>query len=71
MLCLNNQGYEASLEVGKLYARKANARANAMGMMRVIDEFGSNYLYPATHFSELDLDEVLEHQLPIYKAKEK
>jgi hypothetical protein len=62
-VCIDNQGYEASLEERKLYVTKADSRANALGMVRVIDESGSDYLYPAVHFSELAVDEVLEHRL--------
>lgn len=62
-VCIDNQGYEVSLEERKLYVTKADLRANAMGMVRVIDESGSDYLYPAAHFSKLAVDEALEHQL--------
>lgn len=62
-VCTDNQGYEASLEERKLYVTKADLRASALGMVRVIDESGSDYLYPAAHFAELVVDEVLEHQL--------
>ena len=44
-VCIDNQGYEASLEERKLYVTKADPRANALGMVRVIDESGSDYLY--------------------------
>ena len=62
-VCIDNQGYEASLEERKLYVTQADPRANALGMVRVIDESGSDYLYPSAHFSGLAVGEALEHQL--------
>jgi hypothetical protein len=53
-VCLNNQGYEAALEVGKLYRVITNKQAQANGLLRVIDESGEDYafsserLYPVT-----------------------
>ena len=39
-LCLNNEGYPASLEVGKLYRVIPDDDAAAHGYIRVIDESG-------------------------------
>jgi hypothetical protein len=51
VLCVNNQCYKASLEVGKRYDTEANYRTYTLGMVRVIDESGSDYLYPTVHFA--------------------
>ncbi|HEY0429581.1 MAG TPA: hypothetical protein VGC76_17505 [Pyrinomonadaceae bacterium] len=52
-VCLNNKGFEASLEVGKLYEVVADAEAENDGMIRVIDEDGEDYLFEAEIFYPL------------------
>jgi hypothetical protein len=54
-VCLRNEGYEASLEVRKLYGVVADREAEAEGMMRVVDESGEDYLYPADRFERVAL----------------
>jgi len=40
VVCLDNTGYPASLEVGKLYRFMEDEDAKAEGLMRVVDESG-------------------------------
>ena len=49
-LCLDNQGYAASLEVGKLYHVVADEEARAHGYIRIIDESGEDYAFSANRF---------------------
>ncbi len=51
LLCIKNKGYEASLEVRKLYIKIADKDAEAHNQVRVIDESGEDYLYPASFFA--------------------
>ena len=62
-VCLNNEGYAASLELRKLYALLPDNDAKARGMLRVVDESGEDYLYPAKMFAPLQLPENLEAAL--------
>lgn len=55
MLCVQNAGYEASLERRKLYEAIPDADAEAHGQRRVIDESGDDYLFPARYFVTLEL----------------
>jgi len=55
VVCLKNDGYPASLEVRKLYRTLPDAAAAEHKMVRVIDESGEDYLYPADFFAPLDL----------------
>lgn len=55
VVCLKNDGYPASLEVRKLYRAVPDAAAAEHNMMRVVDESGEDYLYPADFFAPLDL----------------
>lgn len=62
-VCLRNEGYPASLEVRKLYPVVPDPRADADDLIRVVDESGQDYLYPASLFRKvtlpLDLERVL------------
>ena len=49
-VCVRNEGVEASLELRKLYEVVADPDAEEDGMMRVIDESGEDYLFPAGFF---------------------
>lgn len=54
-ICTENKGYEASLELRKLYRVIPDARAKALDQIRVIDESGEDYLFPAGYFAPVDL----------------
>jgi hypothetical protein len=60
-ICINNHGYEVSLEIRKLYEVVADPDAEKHGQIRVIDESGEDYLYPSAAFSRISLpDSVIE-----------
>lgn len=54
-MCLRNTGYAASLEVRKLYPVLNDPDAEANDLIRVIDESGEDYIYPASLFQKLTL----------------
>ena len=54
-VCVRNEGNEASLERNKLYVLLPDRRAEADGLVRVIDEDGEDYLYPADWFVALEV----------------
>jgi hypothetical protein len=54
-LCLDNEGYPASLERGKVYRVIPDAEAAAHGYLRIIDESGEDYAFTANRFHVLDL----------------
>jgi hypothetical protein len=54
--CIKNQGYEASLELGKIYKTiPASNRETSDGLIRVIDNEGEDYLYDKDYFEPVDL----------------
>lgn len=55
LLCINNDGYPASLEVRKFYRTLPDADASAKGFVRVVDESGEDYLYPTGNFVAVEL----------------
>ena len=63
VVCVRNTGYPASLEVRKIYRTVADRSAEAHGMLRVIDESGEDYLYPAKFFMAVDLPQSLRSAL--------
>ena len=54
-VCVDNSGYEAALERRKLYALLPDLEAETRGLLRVIDESGEDYLYPAGMFYKVEL----------------
>lgn len=54
-LCLNNEGYAASLEVRKVYRVIQDDEAVSHGYIRVIDESGEDYAYTANRFHLIQL----------------
>lgn len=61
-ICIDNHGYEVSLEMRKLYEVLTDADAEKHGQTRVIDESGEDYLYPSAFFDRVVLPpHVLEH----------
>jgi hypothetical protein len=62
-VCLSNEGYPASLEPRKLYEVLDDERAAGKGMLRVIDESGEDYLYPASMFAPMSVPEALAEAL--------
>jgi hypothetical protein len=62
-VCLNNQGYEVSLEVGKLYRILPNEEAVRHGYIRVVDESGEDYAYTTDRFLLLELSPQTEETL--------
>jgi hypothetical protein len=55
VICVDNSGYEVSLELRKIYVSMPDAAAERLGQIRVIDESGDDYLYPKTSFVEVAL----------------
>lgn len=53
VVCIDNSEYPASLELHKIYRVPPDKDAQADGDMRIIDESGEDYLFPAEYFIEL------------------
>lgn len=60
VVCINNQDYQASLEVRKIYQILPDHRAAEHQFIRVIDESGEDYLYPVTYFVPIALPKAVE-----------
>jgi hypothetical protein len=62
VVCVKNKGYEVSLELRKIYQVLSDADAAKHRQLRVIDESGDDYLYPANYFAPIELPD------PVRKA---
>jgi hypothetical protein len=55
VVCVDNEGYAASLEKRKIYVTLRDAAAEKLNMLRVVDESGDDYLYPKELFRAIAL----------------
>ena len=60
LVCIENAGYEASLEKRKIYLRESDTSAAKRSLVRVVDESGETYLYPEGFFMPLSLPKDVE-----------
>ena len=68
MICVDNRGYESSLEKRKLYEVLADKVAEKHHQMRVIDESGEDYLYPEKFFAPVRLPHITREKLELATA---
>jgi hypothetical protein len=54
-ICLDNEGYEASLELRKIYQVLPPESNDPRGYIRIVDESGEDYLYNAKAFEAVQL----------------
>ena len=60
VVCLKNAGYSASLELHKIYRLLPDEEARQTGDVRIIDESGEDYMYPASWFAEIKVPRPVE-----------
>jgi hypothetical protein len=63
VVCVWNEGYEASLDRNKIYAVVDDPAAVADGDLRIIDESGEDYLYPAAWFIAIDVPDRVQESV--------
>ena len=63
VVCIKNEHYPASLELHKIYRVIPDGDANMEGDIRVVDESGEDYLYPASYFVPINVPLVVEESL--------
>ena len=63
VVCLDNEGFLASLEIGKLYQIVPDKEAEKLGGLRVIDEDGEDYFYDAEMFCPLQVPPIVAQTL--------
>ena len=60
VVCVNNEGYQASLERNKIYVALPDREAESAGDIRVIDESGEDYLFAAKRFVAVELPQAIQ-----------
>ena len=63
VICLHNEGYEASLELRKIYQVLPPEENDPHGYIRIVDEFGEDYLYNAKAFATVQLPPRIERKV--------
>jgi hypothetical protein len=59
-ICVQNEGYPASLELWKVYRVLPDEKAAKHGLVRVVDESGEDYLYTESWFVPIKLPQAAE-----------
>ena len=62
-VCLDNEGNEASLILGKVYRVRPDSRAAKDGLVRIVDESGEDYLYDASQFALVSFPQPVRRRL--------
>jgi hypothetical protein len=68
ILCVENQGYEASLEIRKIYEVLIDREAEKHHQVRVVDESGEDYLFPERYFASVRLPSETKEKLELITA---
>lgn len=63
VICINNKGYEVSLERGKVYKVLDDEKTSKHNLTRVVDESGEDYLFPNEYFVSTKLPKAEEEAL--------
>jgi hypothetical protein len=68
MICVYNRGYEASLEIRKIYEIVPDKKAEQHHQLRVVDESGEDYLFPEDYFAPVRLPSATKDKLELTTA---
>lgn len=66
-ICVTNDGCD-DLEVWKLYRVLPDDKATEEDFLRVVDESGEDYLYPAIRFVVVSLPNAVTKKLPLMRV---
>jgi hypothetical protein len=67
VICTANKGHD-DLEVWKVYRVLPDAKATEVGCLRVVDESGEDYLYPADCFVNVSFPKAVRDRLTAVEA---
>ncbi len=62
-VCVDSSDYPASLELHKIYRVLPDKEAERDGDLRIVDESGEDYLYPAGYFIPVAVPQKKAHAL--------
>lgn len=64
VVCIRNDGHPVDLDLRKIYRSVPDRQAQRHGLIRVIDESGEDYLFPADYFVAIRASSRLREALP-------
>ena len=67
-ICVADEDYD-DLEVWKVYRLLPDTKASEVGCLRVIDESGEDYLYPAGFFIQVTFSDDVRNRLLAIKPR--
>jgi len=62
-ICLDNEGYEAALELRKIYLVMKPEANDPKDYIRIVDESGEDYLYHSKGFEIIELPQRTERKV--------
>jgi hypothetical protein len=68
LVCIDNRGYEASLEPNKIYLAIRDERADQTGDVRIVDESGEDYLYSKKRFVPIEVPATVKASIRRFAA---
>lgn len=68
IMCINNKGNEASLTLKRVYKVIPDEKAARRKMIKLIDDTGGEYLFPASCFVSVVLSVEAEHDFELVMA---
>lgn len=68
VMCINNEGYPLDLTVHKVYKVMPDTDGEEVGMIRIVDDSGEDYLHSASRFVPVQLTEEGEHSFELEAA---
>ena len=63
VVCISNSDYVVSLELHKIYRVLPDKEAADEGDLRIVDESGEDYLYPASYFAPIEVPAIIRKSL--------
>jgi len=63
VICVKNEDYEVDLDLRKVYQVIPDPKSEKLGMFRIVDESGEDYLYPQDFFLPIALPKTVERAL--------
>lgn len=60
VICIRNEGYEDDLHVKSVYPVLKDENAAKSRYLRILDETGEDYLFPASYFVAIDVPQEAE-----------
>lgn len=68
VMCIDNEGYPIDLTLHKVYKVVPDEKADKRGWIRILDNTGEDYLYPARKFVPVQIPEAAEHSFELAVA---